>query len=132
MSSTDTLTPAAVPKWSKIVYWGATGLFSAMMLSSAVMYFTAPEMAANFQRMGFPDFFRVELGAAKILGVIALLAPGLDRLREWAYAGFAITVVSAFILHVTMGDPLSAVLAPVIALALLLASYQGFRRGVRG
>ena len=54
--------------------------------------------------LGFPAYFRVELSWAKVLGVIALLAPVPARIREWAYAGFAITLLSALIAHLSMGD----------------------------
>ena len=53
----------------KITYWITTVLFSVMMLFSATMYFTSPEMAQTFEHLGFPDYFRVELGIAKIIGV---------------------------------------------------------------
>ncbi len=33
-----------------------------------------------------------------------LLAPVPARLKEWAYAGFAITLVSALIAHLAVGD----------------------------
>ena len=54
--------------------------------------------------LGFPDYFRVELSWAKLLGVVLLLAPVAARLKEWAYAGFAITLVSALIAHLAVGD----------------------------
>jgi hypothetical protein len=33
-----------------------------------------------------------------------LLAPVSARLKEWAYAGFAITLVSALVAHFALGD----------------------------
>ena len=36
------------------------------------------------------------------------LAPVPARLKEWAYAGFAINLASAFIAHLSMGDGPSA------------------------
>ena len=44
-------------------------------------------------RLGFTDYFRVELAWAKLLGVL-LLAPVPPRLKEWAYAAFAVTLGS--------------------------------------
>ena len=41
---------------------------------------------------------------AKLLGVVLLLAPVPARLKEWAYAGFAITLASALIAHFSVGD----------------------------
>ena len=46
----------------------------------------------------------MELSWAKLLGVLLLLAPVPARLKEWAYAGFAITLVSALIAHFAVGD----------------------------
>src|SRR5258706_15095472 len=41
---------------------------------------------------------------AKLLGVVLLLARGPARLKEWAYAGFAITLGSALIAHLSVAD----------------------------
>ena len=46
-------------------------------------------------RLGFIDYFRVELAWAKLLGAVLLLAPVPARPEEWAYAAFAITLGSA-------------------------------------
>src|SRR5215203_6730917 len=54
--------------------------------------------------LGFPGYFRMELSWAKLLGVVLLLAPLPARLKEWAYAGFAITLGSALIPHLSVGD----------------------------
>ena len=49
--------------------------------------------------------FRIELSWAKLAGLAALLVPMVPaRLKEWAYAGFAITLVSALIAHLAVGD----------------------------
>ncbi len=115
-------------KLIKGLYWGATGLLSLMMLFSAFGYFTSEQIVAAFQHLGFPSYFRVELGIAKILGVIAILVPGKILLKEWAYAGFTITFISAFIAHTSSGDPLSVAVAPIIALILLTISYVTIKR----
>ena len=108
---------------NKIIYWTATSLVSLMMLFSAYAYFTDPNVSAGFSAMGFKDFFRIELGVAKILGVIVLLLPASPSMvREWAYAGFGITFISAFIAHSANGDPISSMIMPLIALALLAVS----------
>ncbi|MBB6328075.1 VIT1/CCC1 family predicted Fe2+/Mn2+ transporter [Algoriphagus iocasae] len=108
---------------NKIIYWTATGLISLMMLMSAFAYFNDPAVSEGFTSMGFPDYFRVELGLAKILGVLVLLLPFSPKfLKEWAYAGFAITFISAFIAHFVNGHPFSAIIMPVVAAALLITS----------
>jgi hypothetical protein len=113
----------------KIAYWVVTGLVSLSMTGSAFMYLTAaPPMVAAFQHLGYPDYFRVMLGVAKLLGVVALWAPVPRFLREWAYAGFVINLISAAVSHTMMGDPLMASLNPVIVLGLMLTSHQLWQR----
>jgi hypothetical protein len=112
----------------KITYWITTGIFSAMMLFSAMMYFTSPDMAQTFEHLGFPDYFRIELGIAKIIGVLLLLAPFTGRLKEWVYAGFTINMISGSIAHAAAGDPISAVLTPLVLLGVLAVSYVTFQK----
>ncbi len=115
-------------KLIKITYWTTTALLAAMMTFSAYASLTQPEMKQAFAHLGFPDYFRVELSVFKLLGVVVLLAPLAPRLKEWAYAGFAITFVSAFVAHAAVGDPVSNRLSPVIALVLLTASYLTYHK----
>lgn len=107
----------------KITYWITTGIFSAMMLFSATMYFTSPDMAQTFEHLGFPDYFRIELGIAKIIGVLLLLAPFTGRIKEWVYAGFTINMISGSIAHAAAGDPISAIITPIVFLGVLAVSY---------
>ncbi len=115
---------------SKYVYWGSTGLVALFMLVSGVMYFVAEAPAETFEQLGFPDYFRVQLGIAKLVGGVALLVPLPRWLKEWTYAGFAITFVSAFTAHLAAGDPASSLIAPVVALTLLLVSHRSYHRYV--
>jgi hypothetical protein len=50
-----------------------------------------PQVAEAFTHLGFPDYFRVELSWAKLLGVLLLLAPAAGATQGVGYAGFAIT-----------------------------------------
>jgi hypothetical protein len=117
---------------SKYLYWGATGLLAVFMAASSVWYFVGTEPAASFERLGFPDYFRIQLGIAKMAGSIALVFPVPRAVKEWTYAGFTISFVSAAIAHLAVGDPLSDVAAPVIAFALLVVSYVTYHRYYRG
>jgi len=87
-----------------ILYWSVTALFCLQMTFTAYAQLRFPEVAQAFAHLGFPDYFRVELSWAKLIGVVLLMAPVSARLKEWAYAGFAINIASAFIAHVAVGD----------------------------
>ena len=92
------------PKAQTIVYWVITALFCLQMSFTAYAQLRLPQVAEAFTHLGFPAYFRVELSWAKLLGVLVLLAPVPVRLKEWAYAGFAITLGSALIAHFALGD----------------------------
>ena len=115
-------------KVNKISYWTATAIVSIMMAYSAYAYLSSPAMAQAFHHLGFPDYFRVELALAKLTGAIILIAPVSARVKEWAYAGFAITFISAFVAHTASGDPAAMRAMPVIFLALLVASYVTYHK----
>jgi DoxX-like family len=87
-----------------IGFWVATVLFCLQMGFTAYAQLRLPQVAAAFTHLGFPAYFRVELSWAKFAGLVALLAPLPPRVKEWAYAGFAITLVSALIAHLASGD----------------------------
>ena len=108
-------------KTQKVIYWTATGLFSLWMTLNAYAYLTSEEAKLLCIHFGFPDYFRVELAIAKVIGVIILVLPNVKgRLKEWAYAGFTITMISAFIAYLSLGDPVIKSLSPLVALALVL------------
>ena len=92
------------PKAKTIVYWIVTALFCLQMGFTAYAQLSLPQLAEMFTHLGFPAYFRVELSWVKLLGVVLLLAPVPARLKEWAYAGFAITLASALIAHFAVGD----------------------------
>ena len=111
-------------KTNRIIYWTTTGIVAAMMLFSGFLYLTSEEIKAAISTLGFPEFFRVELGVAKIVGALVLIIPIFPRLvREFAYFGFALTFVSATLAHISIDDTLSATAVPVLLLGVLAVSY---------
>src|SRR5947209_11860839 len=91
-------------KGTVIGFWIVTAIFCLQIGFTAFAQLRLPQVAEEFTRLGFPAYFRVELAWAKLLGVVLLLAPVPARLKEWAYAGFAITLGSAILAHLAMGE----------------------------
>ena len=89
----------SMPRSKRIViaFWVVTALFCLQIGFTAYAQLRLPQVAEAFTHLGFPVYFRVELSWAKLLGVVLLLAPVPARLKEWAYAGIAITLGSALI-----------------------------------
>ena len=111
-------------KKNTLIYRATTAVISLMMLFSAYSYLARPEIAAAFKHLGFPGYFRVELAVAKIAGALVLIIPQVPvRIKEWAYAGFGITFISAAIAHASSGDPANYIMMPLVFLCILIVSY---------
>lgn len=110
-------------KKNKIIFWSTTAIISLMMIVSAVSYFTNDEVILEMSRLGFTSFFVKQLGIFKIIGALVLIIPQIStKIKEWAYAGFGIVFISAFLAHLNAGDPVSTAAAPLVFLALLAVS----------
>src|SRR5438132_12155615 len=83
----------------RIVYWSTTGIVSAVMVYSILNFtlfdrFPFPE--GGFVHLGLPGYFKVELTTAKILGLCALLIPGVPAtIKAFAYFGFWLILLPA-------------------------------------
>ncbi len=112
-------------------FWIVTALFCLEMSFTAYYELRVlPQAAQAFTRLGFPaDFFRAELSWAKMAGVLALLIPIVPaRLKEWAYAGFAMNLISALIAHFSIHDRPAAFAPSTITCVLWTCSYVFWRR----
>lgn len=139
-SETQTVvTASAVATKDRIIYWTTTGIVSAVMVFSIINFvfndhFPFPDgKEGAFVHLGLPNYFKIELTTAKIFGVLALLVPGVPRkIREFAYFGFGITLVSAAIAHFSVGDATNLsviyVLDPLLFFGALVVSYVYFNK----
>ncbi|HEY3989561.1 MAG TPA: DoxX family protein [Acidobacteriaceae bacterium] len=123
------------PRALTIAYWIITALFCLEMSFTAYYeLLVLPQAAEAFTRLGFPaGYFRVELSWAKVLGVAALIVPLRPArvniwIKEWAYAGFAINLISALIAHLSIHDRPAALAPSTLTSVLWMLSYFLWRR----
>jgi DoxX-like family len=110
-------------KTKTTIYWAATLFVAGIMTISGILALThAPTMMTALAHLGYPPYFSDLLGVAKLVGVCVLLVPGIPRLKEWAYVGFGITILSASYSHLLSGDGFLA-LEPLVTFAALVISY---------
>jgi uncharacterized membrane protein YphA (DoxX/SURF4 family) len=84
-------------KKTAYLYWALLISLAIFFAISGYMEITKnPSTYPKTLLMGYPPYFILTLGIAKIAGVIALLSP-IKRLKEWAFVGFTFDVIFAFI-----------------------------------
>lgn len=86
------------PKTINTLYWVFTILFAALMIFSSVGGIGPNEQTMEvFNKfLGYPVYFIQFISWAKILGVTAILIPGVNRtVKEWAYAGLFFDLTGA-------------------------------------
>jgi DoxX-like family len=116
-------------KSAKIIYWITTGLV--FLLDSALPAFTFnTELAKQgISHLGYPDYFRIELSIGKIIGGLLLIIPMVPaRFKEWAYVGFGLDFISAFIGHVVVDGFDGQAVFPIVMLIILVVSYIYFHK----
>lgn len=120
-------------KNTKIIYWIFTVLFSIAMLSASIPYIlsTAQTLAMVRDHLGYPGYIIPFMGVAKLLGVIVILIPGFPRLKEWAYAGFAIDLFGATYSIIAVGEPINHWGFMSIFIAVGAVSYIYYHKNLR-
>ena len=113
-----------VTKKNSIAYWVTTGIVAAIMLWSAYNFTFNATYKEAFHHLGLSNWFKVELTIAKILGIIALLVPQVPpKLKEFAYSGLAIVLLSTPVAHLSSGDSIWLELGHLFFFANLVVSY---------
>lgn len=111
-------------KKEKIIFWTTTiliFLFEGVMPALTSQTELAKE---GIRHLGYPEYFGNALVIFKILGVLALVIPQVpNRIKEWAYAGFAFDFIFASISHFAVDGLDFQGFFPLIILAILMTSY---------
>lgn len=109
---------------SAMIYWLSTGGVSALLLLSAATYVFHQPTIDGVRALGFPDFFRIELAVLKLMAAAVIILPMLPGpMKEWAYAGVALFILTAIVAHTAHGDPVALTLVNLAAAGLLATSY---------
>ena len=115
-----------------LFYWIFTGLFSAMMLFTAIPdVISSPDAVTFMSGLGYPPYFVPFIGVAKILGVIGILIPGFPRIKEWSYAGLAFDLIGAAYSVMCVAGGIGW-LFMVMLLALEAGSYIFYHKKLKG
>lgn len=88
----------------------------------------AEEIVKNITAMGYPMYFITWLGVMKLAGVAAILVPGVPKiLKDWAYGGFYLVMLSAIVSHLASGQGFGSTIANWILLGVITGAFQSYR-----
>jgi hypothetical protein len=106
-------------------YWITTSLTALNFLIAGTAYLGGALVVRDaLSELGYPSYFVTLLGSCKLMGAVALLAPRLPRLKEWAYAGIAFNLMAAAVSHAAVGHAAAKVIAPLVLLGMAFASWR--------
>src|SRR3989337_2281040 len=114
-----------------IIYWISTIIFAGLMIFSAVGGIQPEKQTIKIMHdmLGYPVYFIQFISIAKLLGSIAILIPGLNRIKEWAYAGLFFDLFGAIYSGIASSgkfDPM--MLSMALWLVPGIVSYYFWRR----
>lgn len=108
----------------KIVYWLTTAVVaSAFLITGVGNLIPVDHIAQDMAHLGYPTYFLTLLGSWKILGALAIVFPGVSRLKEWAYAGMIFDVSGAAFSRAASGDPAIMIFIPLAIAVLVMTSW---------
>src|SRR5688500_17281764 len=89
----------------QICYWVVTSVTAFQCLVGGMMGALRLEpFLGVIRHLGYPDYFMTILGVGYVLAGLSLLAPGVPRLKEWAYAGLVFNYTGAALSHLAARD----------------------------
>ena len=83
----------------------------------------AAPVVEGLTHMGYPAYFATILGFWKVCGVLTVVLPGMNRLKEWAYAGFFFVLSGAITSHIVAEGSVANAVPAAVLLTLVLLSY---------
>jgi uncharacterized membrane protein YphA (DoxX/SURF4 family) len=114
-----------------LAYWITTVLAALLFTVPGIgLIGHIPHFMEDMSRLGYPPYFPTILGIWKILGAAAILAPGLPRLKEWAYAGMVFDLSGATLSHLIIGGMVVKSVVPSLIACIVIASWK-LRTGSR-
>jgi DoxX-like family len=118
-----------VKKRATIVYWICIGLLlPALGIGSLFDLISQPDNVKVVTLLGYPAYLVPFLGAARLLGLFAIVVPGFPRIKEWAYAGLAFDIILAIYSILSTGHTVLTALIPALVLVVLMGTYVAHHR----
>jgi DoxX-like family len=113
-----------VMKNYKIIFWVSTALI--FLMEGVMPALTShTDLSVNgITHLGYPVYFVTMLTVFKVAGALSLILPQVpSRIKEWAYAGFGIDFIAAFVSIFVVDGLVPALIVPLVFMGILVLSY---------
>jgi uncharacterized membrane protein YphA (DoxX/SURF4 family) len=119
------LEPSLAPtRYRLVVYWVTTAVVvGECLVGGAADLLRLEPFFPLLTRLGYPAYLATILGTAKVLAGLAVAAPRLPRLKEWAYAGILVNMLGAAASYLATGSSVGNYIPPLSFAALALISW---------
>ena len=111
-------------KTNNIIFWITTIIIFLFEGVMPLFFFRSEASVQGMTHLGYPPYFATMLMVFKVLGALTLILPKAPaRIKEWAYAGFAIDFIAAGVSYWAVEGFGGPVIFPLVFLGILAASY---------
>ena len=116
-------------KTTKIIYWTTTILIFLFEGVMPALFSQSEEGKEGIRHLGYPAYFGITLTVFKVIGALCLILPMMPaRVKEWAYACFAVEFLFASISHAAVDGVDGQTIFPLIILAIHMTSYFTYHK----
>ena len=112
-----------------IFYWIATGIFAAFLLMDGAAGLAHEKTGLEvMNHLGYPAYLMSILGGFKVAGAVAILQSRNNLVKEWAFAGYWISCIGAFLSRLFSGDGIGLLILPLVFLAISVIPYMLWKK----
>ncbi len=116
-------------KTAKVLFWISTTIIFLFEGVLTAFTFNSSMAIQGITGLGYPVYFCTLLAAFKVVGTLVLIIPQVSpRIKEWAYAGFGIDFICAFVSIVVVGGFTTGAILPLVFMVLLVISYKTYHK----
>ncbi len=113
--------------WSRIrpiAFWTTTFIIVGELTAGSVWNLRSIEwVEVQLHHLGYPHFFAYISGAWQVGAAVAIIAPRLPLIKEWAYVGSFFLWSGAVMSHLSAGDGVEVWWVPLMFATFAIASW---------
>jgi hypothetical protein len=112
-----------------ILYWIATGIFVAFLLMDGAAGLAHEKTGLDvMNHLAYPAYLMSILGGFKVAGAVAIIQSRYNLVKEWAFAGYWISCIGAFLSRFFSGDGPGLLVLPLVFLAISVIPYMLWKK----